>query len=137
MNRQKWQSMAITLSGSLAAIVFALALCAILLASIGHNPLTAYRQMLEYGTNEDSVYNEIQRAVPLMLSATAVAIGFKMNLFNIGVEGQTRLAVLITAVLGAQVHMPAVLHVTFCIVVAMVVGALSAGVAGVLKVKRG
>ena len=35
------------------------------------------------------------------LSAIAVAIGFKMNLFNIGVEGQTRSLFLLTAAVGA------------------------------------
>ncbi|MEY2445786.1 MAG: ral nucleoside transport system permease protein, partial [Ilumatobacteraceae bacterium] len=36
-----------------------------------------------------------------------------------------------------QIHLPAMLHVMFCMVLAMVVGAAWAGVAGVLKVKRG
>jgi simple sugar transport system permease protein len=79
----------------------------------------------------------VQRAVPLMLAAVAVAIGFKMNLFNIGVEGQTRFAVLLTAGIAAEVRMPAVLHVTFCLVLAMVLGAVWAGIAGLLKVTRG
>ncbi|HSB87551.1 MAG TPA: ABC transporter permease [Ilumatobacteraceae bacterium] len=136
-NRQKWEGMAITLGGSLLAIVIALGLCAILLVAIGENPFKVYRDMLEYGTSKDSFLDEVQRAVPLMLSATAVAIGFKMKLFNIGVEGQTRIAVLLTAAIGAEVRMPAVLHVTFCIVLAMAVGAAGAGIAGVLKVKRG
>ena len=129
--------MGITLGGSGLAVVIALALCAILLAVIGNNPFTVYRQMLEYGTSRDSMLDIVQRAVPLMLAAVAVAIGFKMNLFNIGVEGQTRFAVLLTAAVGAQVHLPAVLHVTFCLVLAMVVGAAWAGIAGYLKVKRG
>ena len=136
-NRQKWQGMGITLGGSGLAVVIALALCAILLAVIGNNPFTVYRQMLEYGTSRDSMLDIVQRAVPLMLAAVAVAIGFKMNLFNIGVEGQTRFAVLLTAAVGTQVHLPAVLHVTFCLVLAMVVGAAWAGIAGYLKVKRG
>jgi simple sugar transport system permease protein len=136
-SRQKLQGVGITLGGSLLAVVIALGLCAILLAVIGNNPFTVYRQMLDYGTSSDSLLDMVQRAVPLMLSATAVAIGFKMNLFNIGVEGQTRFAVLITAAIGAKVHLPAVLHVTFCLALAMVVGGAWAGVAGYLKVKRG
>jgi general nucleoside transport system permease protein len=136
-NRQKWQGIAITLGGSLLALVFALALCGVFLALIGHNPFSVYKQMLNYDISRDSLLDAIRRAVPLMLSATAVAIGFKMGMFNIGVEGQTRLAVLLTAAIGAQVNLPAVLHVIFCMVLAMVVGATWAGVAGLLKVKRG
>ena len=136
-NRQKWQGIAITLGGSLLALVIAFAICGVFLALIGHNPFTVYKQMLNYDISRDSFLDATRRAVPLMLSATAVAIGFKMGLFNIGVEGQTRLAVLLTAAIATQVHLPAVLHVTFCLVLAMVVGALWAGVAGILKVKRG
>ena len=136
-NRLKLQSMAITLGGSLLAVVIALGLCAILLALIGNNPATVYRQMIEYGTSEDSLLDAAQRAVPLTLAAVAVAIGFKMNLFNIGVEGQSRFAVLLTAGIAAEVRLPAVLHVTFCLMLAMLVGAAWAGIAGVLKVKRG
>jgi general nucleoside transport system permease protein len=136
-NREKWQSMGITVGGSGLAVVIALGLCAILLAVIGNNPFTVYKQMLDYGTSNDSLLDIVQRAVPLMLSAVAVAIGFKMNLFNIGVEGQTRFGLLMAAAIGAQVRLPAVLHVTFCLLVAMVVGAAWAGIAGYLKVTRG
>ncbi len=136
-NRQKWQGIVITLAGSLLALVIAFAICGVFLALIGHNPLSVYRQMLNYDISRDSFLDATRRAVPLMLSATAVAIGFKMGLFNIGVEGQTRLAVLLTAAIAAQVRLPAILHVTFCLVLAMVVGAVWAGVAGLLKVKRG
>jgi simple sugar transport system permease protein len=136
-NRQKWQGILITVGGSLAALVIAFAICGVFLALIGNNPLSVYRQMLEYDITRDSFLDATKRAVPLMLSGTAVAIGFKMGLFNIGVEGQTRLAVLLTAAIGSQVHLPAVLHVTFCLVLAMAVGAVWAGIAGALKVKRG
>jgi general nucleoside transport system permease protein len=136
-NRQKWQGIAITLGGSLLAIVIAFAICGVFLALIGHNPFTVYHQMLEYDLSRDSLLDAIRRAVPLILAGTAVAIGFKMALFNIGVEGQARLAVLLTAGIATEVRLPAVLHVAFCILLAMTVGALWAGVAGILKVKRG
>jgi simple sugar transport system permease protein len=60
-----------------------------------------------------------------------------MNLFNIGVEGQYQLAVLLAASVGANVHLPAPLHVLLILVVAATVGAAWAGVAGVLKAYRG
>ena len=48
----------------------------------------------------------------------AVAIGFKMNLFNIGVEGQYRLAALVAAAVGAAVTLPAPLHLLVILLVA-------------------
>jgi simple sugar transport system permease protein len=60
-----------------------------------------------------------------------------MNLFNIGVDGQYRMAALFAAYLGAAVALPKVLHVGLIIVVAMVVGAAWSLVAALLKVYRG
>ena len=52
-----------------------------------------------------------QAAVPYYLAALAVAIGFQMNLFNIGVEGQYRLAAVVAAVFGGCGRgLPAVVH---------------------------
>jgi simple sugar transport system permease protein len=66
-----------------------------------------------------------------------VAIGFKMNLFNIGVDGQYRLAAIVAAAVGAAISAPAVIHVTVILLVAMLVGGAYAAIPGVLKVTRG
>ena len=74
------------------------------------------------------------------LAAVAVAIGFKMNLFNIGVDGQYRLAAMLAAgVAGASwmSSLPGFLRIAITLVVAMAVGAAWAGIAGLLKVTRG
>jgi len=60
-----------------------------------------------------------------------------MGLFNIGVEGQYRMATIMAATIGAAVALPGPLHVLLIIVVAMAVGALWAGIVAVLKVTRG
>jgi simple sugar transport system permease protein len=60
-----------------------------------------------------------------------------MNLFNIGVDGQYRLAVMLAAVVGAAVELPGPLHILLIVFVAMAVGAFWAGIAGVLKTTRG
>src|SRR5690606_11119776 len=73
----------------------------------------------------------------LYLSAVAVAIGFKMKLFNIGVDGQYRLAALLAAAVGGAVTLPPVLHQAVIITVAVAVGGMWAGLAGYLKVARG
>ena len=45
-----------------------------------------------YGTQPSVMALTLNQGTTYYLSALAVAIGFKMNLFNIGVEGQYRLA---------------------------------------------
>jgi simple sugar transport system permease protein len=131
------QSPLITLASSFAAILLALVITGLLLRVTGKNPLDAYSKMLSSGTNKVKVTEALQRSVPLILSAVAVAIGFKMNLFNIGVEGQFLIGMFFAAVAGTYVHLPSVLHVTFILVVAMGAGAAWSGIAAYLKVKRG
>jgi general nucleoside transport system permease protein len=119
------------------AIVLALGVSSLVLIIIGENPISAFRSMASYGTQPNSLTSMVNRAVPLYVAGLAVAIGFKMNLFNIGVEGQYRLAALLAAAAGAAVTLPAPLHIAFIMLVAMAVGAFWAGIAGVLRVKRG
>ena len=127
----------VTLASSIAAVLLALLISGVMLKLTGKNPINAYRKMIETGLERDKMFEALQRATPLMLSAVAVAIGFKMNLFNIGVEGQYLFAGLIAAVVGTNVGLPAPLHVTFILIVAMAAGSLWASLAAVLKVKRG
>ena len=120
-----------------AALVFALAVSSLALVASGNSPATAFSSMLDYGTQANTLISVVNRSVPLYLSALAVAVGFKMGLFNIGVEGQYRLAALLAAAAGAAVRLPAVLHVALIVAVGVATGAAWAGVAGVLKVTRG
>ncbi|WP_448615601.1 ABC transporter permease [Modestobacter sp. URMC 112] len=123
------------------AIVVALAISALVIVLIGEDPLTAVRVMLDFGETPSqqtqAMVVVLNRAVPLFLAGLAVSVAFRMGLFNIGVEGQYRLATIIAAAVGAAVVLPAPLHVLLIVVVAMTVGALWASVVAVLKVTRG
>jgi simple sugar transport system permease protein len=137
MTRVRARRFALWLLAPVAALVFALLASSVALLLIHKNPLTAFHQMLSYGTQGNQIISTVNRAIPLYLSALAVGIGFKMNLFNIGVEGQYYLAALLAAAVGGAVDLPAPLHVLLIILVAMAVGATWSGIAGVLKVTRG
>ncbi|MFN8079676.1 MAG: ABC transporter permease [Kineosporiaceae bacterium] len=119
------------------AFVVAGLLSSVVLLIAGHAPMTAFRSMFDFGVQPENVVNILNKASGYYLSALAVAIGFRMNLFNIGVDGQYRLAAMCAAVIGAAVTLPAPLHVLLIVVVAVVVGAIWAGIAGYLKVYRG
>ncbi len=127
----------VTLVSSLAAVALAFAIVGVVLQVTGKDAIGAFQKMFETGVKSDKLLEMLQRATPLILSATAVGIGFKMNLFNIGVEGQYWVAALWAAVAGAAVQLPAVLHVAFILAVAMTAGTIWASIAAVLKVKRG
>jgi len=121
----------------LMAFVVAFALSSVVLLIAGHSPLEAFSQMFSFGIKPEQLVNSLNKATGYYLAALAVAIGFKMNLFNIGVDGQYQLAAMAVAVAGAAVVLPVGLHVSFIIVIAVLVGAAWAGVAALLKVYRG
>jgi simple sugar transport system permease protein len=135
--RFDWRRIALAVAAPVLAILFALLVTSIVLLAAGNNPIAAYVTMVQQLTKPRVQVNILNNATTYYLSAVAVAIGFKMNLFNIGVDGQYRLAAMLAAAVGGAVALPAPLHVGLIIVVAMCVGAFWAGIAGLLKVTRG
>ena len=131
------RSVALALAAPTAALIFAVIASSIFLLIAGSNPINAYGDMIEYGSQLEIQVDILNRATPLYISGVAAAIGFKMNLFNIGVEGQYRLAALFAAYIGALVTLPPVFHIALMLIVAMVVGGAYSGIAGALKVTRG
>ena len=81
--------------------------------------------------------NIIDNATVLYLSGLAAAIGFRMNLFNIGVDGQYRIAAFVAAVVAGEAWLPGYLNTVLAVMCAMAVGAVWAGIAGVLRATRG
>ncbi|MGZ4646469.1 MAG: ABC transporter permease [Blastococcus sp.] len=123
------------------AIVVALVISSVVMAALGVNPFQVFKVMVDFGDSPTQQVTAIvvivNRAIPLFISGLAVAIAFRMGLFNIGVEGQYRLATIMAAAAGAAVNLPAPLHVAMIIAIAMVVAALWAAIVAVLKVTRG
>ena len=122
---------------ALAAVV-SLAVGAVALLLAGHSPAEAYKAMWQYVDSLDSLVNVLNRTAWYYVAGVAVAIGFKMNLFNIGVDGQYRLAALLAAALGAALSdLPGFLIIICVLLCSMVVGGAYAAIPGLLKVKRG
>ena len=119
------------------ALVIAAVVSSIALLLAGHSPIVAVRAMTHYVTTTDSFVVILNRGAPLYVVSLGVAIGFKMNLFNIGADGQYRLAALIAAAAGAAMDLPRVIQIVLIMVIAMAVGGFWAAIPGVLKVTRG
>ena len=119
------------------AVVLSVVASAFILIIAGSNPITAYGDMLRHAAKLETSVSMINRATPLYISGVAAAVGFKMNIFNIGVEGQYRMAAIFAAYVGGAVALPTVLHIGLILIVAMAVGGAWAGIAGVLNTERG
>ncbi len=119
----------------IAAVISLAVACVVLLIS-GNNPGRAYLAMWRNIASVDGMVTITNFAVRFYVSGLAVAIGFKMNLFNIGVDGQYRLAAVLAAAFGAWAVLPPVLHTIAILVVAIAVGAGYAAIPAVLKVTK-
>ena len=93
--------------------------------------------MIDYASTPRSMTLILNSATTYYFSAVAVAIGFKMNLFNIGVNGQYRLATAVAALVAGYITFPGYLGIVVIIAISMLVGAAWAGIAAWLKVARG
>ena len=82
-------SAAMNVAVPLLSLVAALAVCALFLMLTGRDPVTVYGAMFkgalgsQYGLAETVV-----KAIPLMLCALGISVAFRMQLWNIGAEGQ-------------------------------------------------
>ena len=131
-NRIFWGSVA-----PLTAILGSLALVSMILALRGVNPIDIFQVMISYGFSPRNLVSELNQTVAYYLAGVAAAIGFKMLLFNIGIDGQYRLGVFFAAVVGGAVTLPPVLHILLIVFVAATVGGAWAAISGWLKIKYG
>jgi simple sugar transport system permease protein len=119
------------------AIVFSMLLCGVALVISGANPLRAFGVMVTQVGKGSTLVDIINSTGIYYIAALAVAIGFQMNLFNIGVEGQYRVAAVVAAVVGGSIALPPGIHTLAIIIVGALAGAAWAAIPAILKVTRG
>jgi general nucleoside transport system permease protein len=124
------------LAAPVLALVIAVAVTSLVLLVAGDPVVTVWQTILSR-PDARNVVNVINSGAVLYLSGIAAAIGFRMKLFNIGVDGQYRIAAFVAAWVAGEAWLPGLLNTLLALLAAVVVGALWAGVAGVLRVTRG
>jgi len=97
-----------------------------------------------YNTRADSFEQAIRPltetakfAAPLIAAGLGVGLAFRAGLFNIGGRGQMLLAGAAAGWVGFKFELPWFLHLTLAVGLGMLVGALWAGIAGLLKARTG
>ena len=137
MNAGLLRRVALSLAAPVSALVIAVVASSIVLVIADSNPIQAFSDMAAQASRLETMVDILNRATPLYISGIAASIGFRMNLFNIGVEGQYLLAALVAAQVGSLIDVWGPIHVSIILLTAMAVGAAYAGIAGFLKVTRG
>ena len=109
------------------SVLVALALGAIFLALTGHPPLRVYQELFRSGFgNWYGFTDTLAAATPLVFTGLAAAFAFRMNLYNIGGEGQLYAGAIVAAWAGLAIApgLPGPLAVTVVILGGAVGGAL-------------
>ena len=128
----------------LGAVVVALLLGAVLLISLGVDPIAYYTRMFTMGTIGNKIaykvwINYLKDFVPLALVSVALSLAFKMRFRNIGGEGQFILGSIAAAFVAFKAGpvLPAAVTLLLMCIAAMVVAGLYGLFVAALKVKFG
>jgi general nucleoside transport system permease protein len=133
--QQPWWLSVVVPLGSLAV---AFAIMGVVLAVSGHAVLETYRKIVEAGfTGNGSLSATLISATPILFTGLAAAVAFRMELFNIGAEGQLYLGAVGAAWIALQLDdhgagSTPLFVVSMCLA-AGVLGGLWALIPGVLK----
>jgi len=133
---QRTKRIALAAAAPVLALVSAFLITSLVLVLAGDSVTGVWGQILSI-PGERGLTNIVNAATVYYLSGVAVAIGFRMNLFNIGVDGQYRVASFAAAVVAGEAWLPGYLNTALALVAAMLVGAMWAGIAGILRTTRG
>src|SRR5439155_12524502 len=140
----------------LIAVVAAFIVAGILILIIGDNPLTTYALLFGSAFSWPvGIGYTLFYATPLIFTGLAVAVAFRCGLLNIGAEGQLYVAAFAAAWVGIKfggvavqapggavvnspiAHLPMLVLLPLCCVVAIAAGAIWGGIPGLLKAKFG
>jgi simple sugar transport system permease protein len=125
---------------SVGAVIFALILGGILIAFAGGNPFASYAHIARASFGNIGVLSDtIVKATPIILTALACSIAFRMKLWNIGAEGQFIMgawgasAIVLAPVLAPE--SPRWLFIPVMVLAGMAMGAAWGFIPGYLKAK--
>jgi ABC-type uncharacterized transport system permease subunit len=116
-------------------VLLALLFCSVLILAVGFSPIAVYKKMITYSfLNLRGISGSIKAGLPLMFCGLSVAIAFRMNIRNIGAEGQYAMG----AILGGgfaifAADMPIALRLIIMFILCAVGGAVWAMIAAFLK----
>ena len=110
MRRIDLRRVGLGLAAPLLAILVAFIVTSLILLIAGDPVGAVWAQLIDVPLPRQ-VVAIINAATVYYLSAIAVAIGFRMNLFNIGVDGQYRVAAFAAAVFAGQAWLPGPLNI--------------------------
>jgi len=127
MNRNKFLN-------ALLGVAIALLIGALILLVQGYNPLETYLALLQYSLfGVYPFFTTLKNAVPLVLTGLSAGVAFASGPVNLGQPGQFLIGALFATVGGLYLDLPPLLMIPVLILLAMLGGALWAGIAALLR----
>jgi simple sugar transport system permease protein len=124
----------------IASVFLALSVGGVFLLLTGHSPLHTYSKLLSNGYSTFyGITDTLGLATPLICTGLAAAFAFRMNLFNIGEEGQMYLGMLGGAWAGIALadHLPKFVAIPVVLAFGALTGGLWVLLPAVLRAKLG
>jgi ABC-type uncharacterized transport system permease subunit len=125
--------------GSVAAVIVALLLGAVVIRASGGDPVEAYQALFEGAfQGRRAIADTLIYTAPLILGGLAFAIAARAGMFNIGIEGQLVVGGFAAGLVGAwDLGLPTILYVPLALIAAMIAGGFWGFIPGFLKAKTG
>ncbi len=132
------RTLAARIGPSVLSLGGALLVSAAIIALAGRDPVLAFNALLDGAFGSADSWSEVGvKTCPLLLTGLAIAVSFQAGVWNIGVEGQLLVGALAMATLGTHaLPLPQAVTLALYLAGGAMAGALWAGVAGVLKLRR-
>ena len=120
------------------AVLFGLLASSAIILAIHQNPLSVFSLIVTFNLRLSSVASILTSTTPLIFAGLATAIGFRVNIFNIGVEGQYYVGGFLAALVGfAVTGLPGFLHLPLVVLTAVTGGMAWAWLPAYLRRRRG
>lgn len=136
LNSSRWLIVAVPV----ASVLLALIVGGVFLVLTGHSPIGTYLSLMNNGyTTFYGITDTLGLATPLICTGLAAAFAFRMNLFNIGQEGQMYLGMIGGAWAGIALadHLPMIVAIPVVLGFGALTGALWVLVPALLRAKLG
>lgn len=131
--RSKWIT---AIANSLIPVALALVVGGVVMLSLGANPFEAYGILIQKSLlSPKGFFTTLHYASPLILTGLAIAVTFKANIYNMGVEGSVLLGAFFTSIVGSLLpaDMAPIMAHALCLAVGMLCGMLFSLIPAVLK----
>lgn len=115
-------------------IAIAFLIGALIMLAQGFNPLEAYAALFSYSLfRGNSFFTTLKNSIPLVLTGLSASVAFASGPVNLGQPGQLLIGALFATLGGIYLPLPPALMVPALILLALLGGALWAGIAGLLR----